>query len=138
MRLSQRFLQVVLLLAITLTELGCAAATSGSESSTRRRMDILTRDEIASVEVGNLYDVVSRLRPRWLSVRGSSMGQGESTIMVYQGQTRMGDLSVLKTLSTDLAESMRFLDRSSAQAQLPGTWSAEMGGAIVIQTGQAM
>ncbi len=136
MKLNRAILQVVLILALGLSELGCASAGSGGTPTTRRRMDVLTREEIATVDVGNLYDAVRRLRPRWLNVRGGSIGIGDQTIMVYQGQARIGDLSAMKAMSPDLAESLRFLDRSSAQAQLPGPWSAEMAGAIVIQTGQ--
>lgn len=87
-----------------------------------------------SVDVGNLYEAVQRLRPRWLNVRSAGVGADFTTIMVYQGQTRLGDLEILRQLPLDAAESLRFLDRSTAQMSLPGNWTQGMVGAIVLIT----
>lgn len=110
-----------------------ACASSGSKS-VRSRSDILTREEIMSVEVGNLYEAVQRLRPRWLNVRSAGVGAPFTTIMVYQDQARLGDLEILRQIPPDGVESLRYLDRSTAQMSLPGNWTQGMVGAIVITT----
>jgi hypothetical protein len=130
----RKLLPIVFLLAVAFAELGCASAGGSTDGSIRRRTDVLTRDEIATVQVGSLLEAIQRLRPRWLNVRGGA-GLTEYSLAVYQGETRLGDLSVLRTLPPDFAESLRFLTRSAAQAQFTGNWSADVVGAIVIQTG---
>lgn len=133
MKNYRKFLLVPLILGLSLAELGCASGGGSGTSSVRRNMDVLTHDEISTIDVGNLYEAVQRLRPRWLNVR-SGGGQTDYTLIVYQGQTRLGDLSILKTMSPDFAQSLRFLSRTAAQAQLPGNWSQEVFGAIIIST----
>lgn len=115
----------------------CAACASTGETASRSSSTTLTRGEIASVNVANLYEVVTRVRPRWLVVRGSRAfsGGGEGRIVVYQGTTYLGDIDILRQLDPDYAESMRYLDAATANATLSAV-SANVHGAIVIQTRQ--
>ena len=120
----------------SIVALGLAAVLGGCAStgstSMRSRSDVLTREEIMSVPVGNLYEVVQRLRPRWLNVRSSGVGALSTTIAVYQDQVRLGDLEILRQIPPQGVESLRYLDRSTAQMSLPGNWTPGMVGAIVI------
>src|SRR6267142_2850777 len=54
--------------------LGCATGTAGTTSSSAgtRSSSVLTAEQIAAfgVEGRSAYDLVSRLRPKWLVVRG--------------------------------------------------------------------
>lgn len=131
MRVQSRLTHMVILLCFVYVLGACA---SSGATSARSRSDILTREEIMSVEVGNLYEAVQRLRPRWLNVRSSGVGASFTTIMVYQDQARLGDLEVLRQIPPQGVESLRFLDRSTAQMSLPGNWTQGMVGAIVITT----
>lgn len=112
----------------------CASAPAGSKSSTRR--DRLTRDEIMSANVTNLYDVVARLRPQWLEVsqRGDRSFGLQTNVVVFQNQTYLGDVDVLRQLSPESAYQMDFLDGSTASNTLPGLGSQHVAGAIVIKT----
>lgn len=113
---------------------GCATASS---SGSRRSQDLITRDEIESLQVSTLYEVVQRLRPRWLEVRSVQTfgaGTGTNAVVVYQGQTLLGGVDVLRQLDPSAAESLRYLDGSTASASLPGIGSRHIEGAIVIQT----
>lgn len=110
---------------------GCASAGGGSPQNP----NLLTRDEIASANVSNLYDAVQRLRPRWLTSRGPRSLSGLSTdIVVFQDQSMLGDIEVLRQLAPDIAIQIRYLDGSTATASLPGLGSRHVEGAIVIQT----
>lgn len=113
----------------------CAACASTGETASRSSSTTLTREEIASVNVANLYDVVSRIRPRWLVVRGSRAfaGGGDGRILVYQGTTYLGDVEILRQLDPDYAQSMRYLDAATANATLSAT-NANVHAAIVIET----
>src|SRR5687768_4150262 len=96
-----KLLQSTLLVILSVATLGaCASAgSSTTPGAVRGDPDLLTQAEIESVGVGNLYDVVSRLRPRWLSARGgSNFSGGGGGIVVYQNQTRLGGPEVLRQL----------------------------------------
>lgn len=113
---------------------GCAAGTRSTASS--GSFDRLTREQIVAVDgAQNLYDVVQRLRPRWLQVRAADRSFGLSTaIVVFQDQTFLGDVSALRQLSPELPYEMRWVDGTTASATLPGLGSKHVSGAIVLKT----
>lgn len=116
---------------------GCAG--NGAVSSPRTEQTVLSRREIMSVEGGrDLYEVVQRLRPRWieadrranrLDINGSNRG-----VLVYQGQSYLGGLDVLHELKPDMAYELRWLDGATAAATLPfAIGYGKVAGAIVIR-----
>lgn len=96
---------------------------------------VISREEIASVRASNLYEVVQRLRPGWLSTRGIQNFSGRTgMIVVYQDHQRMGELGALRELTPENVVVLRYLDATSA-AMLPGIRPREIvGGAIVVVT----
>lgn len=123
---------VAVVLGVLMT--ACASAAAGSHSSGRR--DRLTRDEIMSVDVTNLYDVVNRLRPQWLEVaqRGDRSFGLQTNVVVFQNQTYLGTVDVLRQLSPESAYELDWLDGTTASNTLPGLGSQHVAGAIVIKT----
>lgn len=124
---------MVLLLGVLMT--GCASTSEGGR--TRSDPDELTRDEIMSVGARNLYEVVQRLRPRWLNAerRAGERSFGlETNVVVYQGQTRLGTVEVLGQWSPSAVYHLQWLDGARASATLPGLGSQHVAGAIIIQT----
>lgn len=112
---------------------GCAGnPRAGSGTS----MDRITNDELVSVEgARNLWDVVERLRPRWLQARAADRSLGLATnIVVFQDQAYLGDIDILHQLSPDVAYDMRWLDGTTASATLPGLGSQHVAGAIILYT----
>lgn len=126
-----------LLVAILTTGLmsACTSATR-SDNGTNTRTDLLTREQIMSVTgATSLYEVVQRLRPRWLETRGGDRSFGLSTdIVVYQGQTFLGNVDTLGQLSPNMAYELRWLDGTTASATLPGLGSRHVVGAIILST----
>ena len=112
----------------------CASSGSGSRTSYNR----ISAEEIAEMEaqVGNLYDLVNRVRPRWLQVRSTqrSFSGGEQQVVVVQDRTVLGGVDVLQGLGLDLPLYMTYLDGAQAMAQLSGLGSRRVEGAIVIHT----
>lgn len=97
------------------------------------RYDRLTREEILSLNVRNLYDAVEQLRPRWLyTTEGPRSFQMDTRILVYQGQAFLGDVQILREMGLDAVYEMRWLDGPTASATLPGI-SGHVAGAIVIR-----
>jgi hypothetical protein len=114
---------------------GCATTRSGADDSESYRSDLITREEILGVQgVRNLFEVVQRLRPRWLTIRAGDRSFGMTTeIAVYQGQTYMGDVETLRQMGPTLPHEMRWMDGQTAMTTLPGLGAGKhLAGAIII------
>ena len=111
-----------------------AVAGCASTGGTRMNLNRLTEAEIQSVDVATMYDVIQRLRPRWLDVRAATSFGGSTDVVVFQGQSHLGGVEVLRQLSPDAARWLEYLDGAQASASLPGMGSRRVEGAIVIHT----
>ncbi len=128
---------VMVLALATLAFSGACAANRQAGSGTQQ--DRITNDELSSIEgVRNLWDVVERLRPRWLEARAADrsfgIGTGKPTIVVFQEQMYLGDVTMLHQLAPDIAYDLKWLDGPTASSTLPGLGSQHVAGAIVIYT----
>jgi hypothetical protein len=126
----------VLAVAVTMVVLSACSSATRAGSGGNTRTDLLTREQIMSVPTANtLYEVIQRLRPRWLETRGGERSFGLTTdIVVYQNQTYLGDVGALSQLSPDMAYELRWLDGPTASSTLPGLGSRHVAGAIVLYT----
>lgn len=111
---------------------GCA--TGGTGSGTYRDSRRITGQEIAEVtpEVNNLYQVVERLRPRWLEARSPRSMSGFTEIVVFQDQSLLGTVEELRQYGPEYAVWLEYLDASQAVSRLPGLSNRNIGGAIII------
>ena len=127
--------QGYLLTALSVLLLGGCATTRSAGSA--GDPNILTREQIMSVQgVTNLYDVVQRLRPRWLTVRASDRSFGMTTVIaVFQNQTYLGDVDTLRQLQPGMAFQLKYMDGTTAQNSLPGVSpGTHLAGAIILST----
>lgn len=113
-----------------------ASANADGRTSSVRRANVLTREELATSGATNLYDAVNRLRPAWL--RGSTntqsnYGGGGLQVVVYQGTTQLGTAEHLRQLAPGYVASLRYLDGNTASNTLPGLGSRMVAGAIIIE-----
>lgn len=90
-------------------------------------------DEMREARVRDLYDVVYRLRPRWLQPRSERSLRLETIILVYHDQAPLGGPEALVGYPLRTVISLRYLNASEA-GLLPGAGSAHLEGAIVIRT----
>lgn len=130
---TRRLLAPMLLIVWTLGLSACATTRSGGTTTTRS--DRLTLEEIQGAQgAQNLYEVVQRLRPRWLNVRAAERSfTMQAEIAVYQGQTYVGNVESLRQMGTSMAREMRYLDGPTATATLPGLGTGRhVAGAIVL------
>src|SRR5688572_25987284 len=131
MRSSARRMFVVLASACAIS-----ACASGQRNATALDPNKISTAEIEEAQrhgLNNAYDLIQRSRPRWLQIRTERSLRLETTILVYQNDTRLGGIEVLRSMPLTGISGMRYLD--SAQAGLlPGAGSAHVEGAIVIAT----
>ena len=122
-----------LCMAALLAVPGLAGCASGS--AVRRDPNLLTREEIETITVSNLYEAVDRLRPRWLEVRGVRSVNTGTTIAVFLNRAYLGGIEVLKTYDVRAFPRLRYLDGPTASATLTGYDSTQhLEGAIVLET----
>lgn len=114
MTISRRvFLALALLLPAI--SIGCASTGTGS-SSDRGSSNVLTREQILEMEATNLYDVIRRLRPRWLQVRAQRSFDMQTEIAVIQDDIYQGPAELLKELAPELAYRIEYMDGARASA----------------------
>lgn len=113
---------------------GCAS--TGGTTDEGNRSDLLTREQIMQVDATNLYTVIQRLRPRWLTVRSMrSMGNMETQIVVMQNDMYLGNADHLRQMSPELAYEIQYMDGARAAAMLPGITSGQhVEAAIIVRT----
>jgi hypothetical protein len=123
------FLGLVALAAL-LGGLACAGAGGGSRSG---NPNLITAEEIDQAGASTAYEVIDRLRPRWLRVRLDRSATRETEIVVFVDNLQMSGLNALWDIDARTLHTIRWLD--SAQAgTLPGMGSRHVEGAIVIET----
>lgn len=112
-----------------------ACASTGTTGEGGSRQDVLTREDILGAEATNLYDVIRRLRPRWLQVRSSRSLNMETEIAVLQNDMYLGTTEALKEMAPELAYGIRYLEGARAATAIPGLMSGRhIEGAIIINT----
>jgi len=108
------------LCAVALVASAVAAQSKPKSSST-----VITEDEIerARPNVGNAFDVVQLLRPRWLRIREMVRlpGQGNDAQMaevhVYMDDRDKGDVDFLKTIPAELIQTLTYMSMTEVGAR---------------------
>lgn len=111
---------------------GCAG--SGSRAGGGYDSTSISAEELASVEAGNLYDAIQRLRPRWLTVRSTRSLGMETVVGVFQGQSYLGQPDVLRQYPVTAVARLRYVDSATATATLPRVPNTHFDGAILLET----
>jgi hypothetical protein len=119
------------LLALLIVLAGCgstgATAATGSGNSS-----MITRAQLDATPTSDLYEAVRRLRPTWLSARGSTTLLGDQAqVIVYLDGTRMGGVNMLRNTEISSVISLQFLSPSEATNRY-GTDHA--AGVILVRT----
>lgn len=129
---------VLLLALLAVTLGGCAspsggtAATQQSSSRPRTSRDVITAEELATIDAQTALQAVQRLRPNFLQTRGGasmSINQGPVNVVVYVDQTRMGGPNSLSQIPVTEIREIRYLNASDA-TQRYGTGHG--AGAIIV------
>jgi hypothetical protein len=112
---------------LALAAAGCAS--SGTTGSRGGDPDVLTAEDLQTVQDLSAYDAVRRLRPAWMRARGA--GTARATPIVYVDGMRRGSLDELSSVRASEIQEIRYLSASEATTRF-GTNNT--GGAIVVTT----
>lgn len=121
--------------ALVAISLGCASTPSGSLAETRTSQ-ILTQEEISSSGAfGNAFDVITRLRPNFLTSRGpTTLGNAQRTGMypnIYLDGIPYGDINTLRNIDASTIAEIRLYQAGEAQTKFG---MGNNGGVLAITT----
>ena len=113
---------------LPLCAVALVASTAAAQSKPKSSSTLITEDEIehARPNVGNAFDVVQLLRPRWLGrsrdiVRlpgsGGNPDLQMAEIHVYIDDRDKGDVEFLKTIPAELIYSLKFMSMTEVGAR---------------------
>lgn len=126
------------LLVLPLLTLAACGATSPDTDTTasprRSSASLITFEELQERgQYSNLYDLIEVLRPRWLRPQGGpdTFYGAPGQVQVHMDGNRMGDVAVLRTLSTSGVTSIEWLAPLAAAARYGLDHSH---GAIIVST----
>ena len=103
----------------------CVAVLSASALSAQRppksSSTLITAEEIERTGMGNAFDAVQRLRPRWLRAREvlslDNNAPRMAQIRVYIDDRDQGDLEYLKTIPAERILTLEFVSSNEAGAR---------------------
>ncbi len=123
----------VAVFALAVATSGCASSGSGGgPASTGGNPNVISRAQLDQLTTSDLYDAIRRLRPNWLTARGSTTLIGEQAqVAVYMNGSRLGGPGVLRGIDIDGVTSVEYLSPSDATNRY-GT--DHMAGVIVIRS----
>lgn len=106
---------------------GCTTAAPASSPGYARH--VVTAGEISNSTATNAFDLIRRLRPRWLKPRGQvSLGR-QVSVVVYVNGRPAGGTGILADISIESVRELRYLTGSEATQRF-GTDHGE--GAILV------
>jgi len=127
-----RLYRLVSVLVVLLIATSCAAGTQRASERSRSSRDPITIEEIQSAStLANAYEIVQRLRARWLRPRGPASFQGTAPVIVFIDNVHSGTVEFLYSIPVEIVTEIRFFDASDATNRW-GTGLA--GGAIEVIT----
>lgn len=109
---------VIVALATACMVAGCASATTQGRSG-RGNSTQLTQSEIAASNADNLYDVIAKLRPEWLSSRGpaSVTNSTPTSVDIYMNGTMLGKAEIMRDVRIQDVTDVRYWDVGQASAR---------------------
>jgi len=121
-----RIARGLLLVSAVLLVPSVLAAQSKPQSKPKGNSTLITQEEIenARPNVGNAFDVVQLLRPRWLgrarevlTLPGPGTDARMSEVHIYVEDRDRGDVEFLKTIPAELVYSLKFMSTTEVGAR---------------------
>lgn len=120
------------ILSILLIASACGSAQVAPENRTRSRSDRLTQEEIERTGMTNMFDVIQRLQPGWLTPQRE---RGlPAPIGVFVDGVRVGEGEFLRQIPASQVAEARFLNNRDVAAELTTRQQIGIGSAIMLMT----
>jgi hypothetical protein len=125
----------LLLLLVALVTAGCATGGPG-EGGARSGPNVLEREDFAELHYADAYEIVARLRPRWLRARGFGTLRDSSANLpvVYRDERLLGEPGSLRDIDFDTVVRIEYISASDSTTRF-GT--GHSGGVILVTTSRA-
>jgi hypothetical protein len=125
----------LLLLLVALVTVGCAHGGPG-EGGARSGPNVLEREDFAELHYADAYEIVARLRPRWLRARGFGTLRDSSANLpvVYRDERLLGEPGSLRDIDFDTVVRIEYISASDSTTRF-GT--GHSGGVILVTTSRA-
>jgi len=110
------------LVAIAAT-LGCATtAGTGGTGSARRNSNVITEQEISSINVSSAWDLVAQLRPKFLRSHGRTtmMGNPNDYANVYVNGQEYGTIGSLRNIVASQVREIRYYSSAEGATRFGG------------------
>jgi hypothetical protein len=122
--------------AVLLMTAGATWAQDPKPAKVKRQTNVITQEEIATIqsEATDAYEVVNRLRPQFLRIRGGGQRVGDAELLeikVVVDNAPRGNTDVLKQIPVTTLKEIRFLNGTDASIQFGTNYGA---GAILVST----
>ena len=132
-----RLIRAAMIVAATMFAAACASSSGPRTPSTTS--DVITAEEIEASGATNAYELVSKLRPRWLQpARTTSRISGgvvqQPVTLVYLDGSRIGGIEALRGITVFGIRQARWYDADRAQTLLRNVPNDPINGAIVLTT----
>lgn len=101
--------------ALALTLYATSGCVSAGDPPAGRERSTITVEEIAASTANSVFELVERLRPEYLRVRGEVQNPaGSSQGLVYVNGMRAGGFDILRSMRPQNVQEIRFLSAADA------------------------
>ena len=95
----------------------CAPSSTGSPTPSGGSQYVITRSQIEELSARSAYEVIERLRPRWLRPipQTTTIVQPMGELpLVYIDNRRAGDIQILESIPIEEIDELRYIDPADA------------------------
>lgn len=119
-------------LALSLVLGACAGGGGGPASTPRTSSSALSTEELQADAAMDLFTLIQRRRPQWLTNRAPTTAQGRQLIsVIMDGVKQQGSIEILRSMRAGDVEEVQYMNARDATTRY-GT--DMMAGAIVVVT----
>ncbi len=103
------------------------ASTRSSDTTPSQDPNVITYEELEEHRFTDVYDAIQALRSNWLIPRGPDSFRTPSEVVVRYDDTRLGDVSTLRSINIKSVVYIRYYNGIDATAR----WGLDHGAGVI-------